>query len=154
MIRVRWWPAAVGVPWVVWLARDLAPAWRAAPYDRSGGIIFLIWLIGVSWMVWRHFRLQISWWVVSVFLLVLGRFGDLNALIYIGGAGYLLSFGGALAARCAALVVALSWMPLTGWFLRDMGVDGVVWIRWFWLTWSGGLFIFMVMKSNSHGENK
>ncbi|MDX1932654.1 MAG: hypothetical protein SFU56_08625 [Capsulimonadales bacterium] len=118
----------------VYQSRDLALAWRDAPYERFSLIAFLLWVVPVIVARWRKERSEASDSVVdgiAVVCLVAKSVTGLNLLAYIGLALMLSRFGRPTG-RGALFVWSLGaflWMPVTGWGLSTVDPALLGWMR-------------------------
>ena len=128
------WVDAAIVGLSAWRAfPGLLDAWRHAPYDRLGGIAFLLW---IAPLVWRYARSPRPWstghpvwpWVALVLLLG-GSLADINAVQYLALAAALTAFQPRHGLTLLWLVTGAAWMPALGWLGAPLGTMGMHGLR-------------------------
>jgi hypothetical protein len=121
--------AWVTLGWALVWCGDVAQAWRHSPYDRFG------WWAALGWAAWaaasgrRAERISASWlgaaWVFSC----VGVSGELNVAQHLGVACAGAAWAGGGLRPWGILLLALGWMPATGWLARGAGAEMVAIFR-------------------------
>lgn len=115
-----WWFFACTFALGLILNAGLITAWGRDPSNRFGGLAFVLWLAGCTFIAWstRPMPARTGVWISSLGLLVLGELGTLQVLKHVAIALLLPSLcRKPLAFGCMALAAA-SWTPAWGWILE------------------------------------
>ena len=108
-----------------WNAQSLIAAWQHSPFDRADVLAWLTWMVPVVLGLFGTTEPRMVWLGAALVLTFSGLLLDLNLLSHL-----------ALAAACAGLTaprrsfwvwlpMALTWMPLFGYFFSKYGL-GIV----------------------------
>ena len=112
------------VAWSAWSARDVAAAWRHAPFDRLGWAAWLIWFLPALVFAVRDGAFRTGWWIAALGGLLAGMMADVNAVKY---AAFALAVSALLPERglwgLVWLAAAVAWMPVLGWSLGACGAS-------------------------------
>ena len=117
------------------MAIDLPSAWRHSPYDRLGGVAFLLWILPVLVSMARQLRqagpadlaASLHWPVVALMLVMLGTVTSLHVVKHMALACAVAFFLPRGPWRAFWLLLAISWMPVLGWAMASCGAGlGVV----------------------------
>jgi hypothetical protein len=106
----------------LWQSTVLFRSWGDSPLDYGDWIPFLIWCspVIIYWLFFGHFkpRLEPSYWLIggAILMTLLGALGSLNAANYFGFALAIAALIPPQFFVLAWICLAVSWMPLLGWF--------------------------------------
>ncbi|MBU6401780.1 MAG: hypothetical protein KGS61_15795 [Verrucomicrobia bacterium] len=125
---VRPWLEATLLAYSAWGSRGLLGGWLYNPFDRGGGLAFLVWLTPLVWSWWRaglggrqFARGHLAWMAAGLGLSFLGDLGDLHLSRHLGLAAILV---GSAPRRCGWFwtLSLTGWLPVTGWIASRVGL--------------------------------
>jgi hypothetical protein len=114
--------------YATWSARDLLSAWLHSPFDKMGFPALILWLVPLGMIrmarqVFAQTPLKITpaFFGASLVFAFAGNALDLNIVKYIGLAFACAGFLPFRAVTVAWLLLAVVWMPVFGWLLKNIG---------------------------------
>ena len=137
----RWF----GVFTLLWTAAwcaNLADAWRHAPYDRTGPLAALLWILAA--VALPHAPVPARWLLVAAWLAsLIGVVGSLNVARHLAVVCAVAAWLPSLPLRLVVAVTALSWMPALGWALSGWSPFAVNTLR---LVAAAGALAFALVR--------
>ena len=121
MKRPEWWMVAISL-YCMWNARDLAAAWRDAPYERGAWVCLVIWLspIIAAFLTGRATTPKTGFLIGALALAAAGAVTSVNFLSDVAIALAAVAWSpqhGRLAVWAAASIL---WMPVSGWLAHGL----------------------------------
>ena len=136
--RLRYWAGMAILLFCALMCGDLPPAWRHSPFDWGGHVILALWLVPVAAarLGYRHKPGEKTPYAYSVLLsagalmlLMLGTMTSLNLLKHTALGLAAAAFMPRSRWKFLWLALAISWMPVFGWAVNDLGVRTVFGLR-------------------------
>jgi hypothetical protein len=112
------WVETVVVVFAALQAHDLVSAWLHSPYDRTGSVAFLLWVVPAAQMLWHYRGRGPTNRIMILTALVIALTGGICGLNFLNYAALALAFAGRWPMRGAKeavwLALSLAWMPVLG----------------------------------------
>lgn len=123
-------PVALAIlMYVGWNAHALLDTWRHAPYDRLGGLAFLLWAAPLLSPRLRGPSPRPGWLAAAALVSLAGQAGELGVATHLGLGLALFAFVRPGPAGWIWLAGAAAWMPAAGYALRTLGPGPVLAVR-------------------------